>query len=656
MSDDAPEILRSDLQEAYNDYYAGWQRYLEEAVVDMEIHLGAQFTGEEQEWARRNERTLYAFGKSARQVELLSGYEIRNRHLLKIGPVGREDDLACQQHTSLLAWQMSAFYGYEHLSQAFKWGSLVTGSNLFEFWRDRQGLIRFGRRSFNSFLLDPSMSNADLSDCAGILLGRWLHEDKVKALLPDRTEKIDGIPRTQWSRRWHRAPGANQSNKGPNRMYEEWYRLQTKQVPMVVSRFSGAEFSEQDVLRSAQGRMDERMVQYYLANARMPNGMPMFSRYNKAVDWVRLVVYVDGEPVYDGPQPLQLDEYPFVWLHGEWMPECDRDELKLQSFTRGLRSSTRARNRRINQMIDIVETRIQNLRLVREGSLVDKEDAYRSGQGHPVFIKKNAAGSMQEHFQQMPAPDLPPGLFSLCEMLEKEETQARGLNEEIFGSDDKENVPGVLARFRTGQALTGQQGIFDSFRQAKRQIGRKAVKLNQGHLDPIRVARILGEQPDPAFYAPDFAKFDCTPVESVMNDDQQAAAFQQMVGLIQVWPELKAIVPPSMVIAMAPIMAKRELMAAIQQAEQQQQQQAQYQLQNQKILNDLVASQSAMNVGKTQAEIAGARLDQAKAMTEIVNLQQQPRLENLDRMLKLMDVLVRAQQTQQKVQLVGAKQ
>lgn len=655
MSTDSPETLRTDLEEVYQGDYAGWQRYLDAAIIDMEIHLGAQFTAEEQEWSRRSERTLYAFGKSARQVELLSGYEIRNRHLLKIGPIGREDDMACQQHTSLLAWQMSAFGGYEHLSQAFKWGSLVTGSNLFEFWRDRQGMIRFGRRAFNSFLLDPGMSNADLSDCSGILLGRWLHEDKIKSLLPDRTEKIDGIPRMQWSRRWNKAPGANTSDKGRNRMYEEWYRTETRMVPMVVSRFSGAEFSEEAVLQASQGRMDQRAVQYYLSNARMPNGMPMFSRYDKAMDWVRLVLFVDGEPVYDGPQTLKLDEYPFVWMHGEWMPECDRDELKLQSFTRGLRSSTRARNRRINQMIDIVETRIQNLRLIREGSLVDNEDAYRTGQAHPVFIKKNAAGSLLDHFQQQPSPDLPPGLFSLCELLEREETQAKGLNEEIFGSDDRDNVPGVLARFRTGQALTGQQGIFDSFRQAKRLIGRKAVKLNQGHMDPIRVSRILSQNPDPAFYEPDFAKFDCTPVEADLNEDQQAGIFQEMLGLIQVWPELKAIVPPSMVIAMSSIRAKRELMAAVKQAEQQQQQQMQYQLQNQQVLNELVASQSQANIGKTQSEIASARLDAAKTLTEMQALQQQPNLEKADRVLKLMDILIRAQQASQRPQVTGAK-
>jgi hypothetical protein len=656
---DTVENLRTDLQDSYEDDYEGWNNYLRESVTDMEIHLGAQFTHEEQEWAQQNDRTLYAFGKSSRQVELLSGYEIRNRHLLKIGPVGREDDNACRQHTTLLNWQMSLFSGYECLSQAFKWGNLVTGSNLFEFWRDRQGLIRFARRSFNSFLLDRNLSNPDLSDCTHILCGRWLAEDKIKALLPTETEKIEQIPRMQWSQRWNKMPGAQWANKDTQRLYEEWYRPQTRLEAMVVSRLSGAEFTVAEAAAKAKGLMDERMVNYYVDQARMPNGMPMFSRFNKTVDWMRLCLFVDGEPMFDGEQPLMMsatrhfDEYPFVWLHGEWAPECDRDDLKLQSFTRGLRSSTRARNRRINQMIDIVETRLQNVRIVRQDSLVDKEDAYRSGQGHPIFIKKNAAGPLTDHFQQQPSPDLPPGLFSLCELLEREETQAKGLNDEIFGSDDKENVPGILARFRTGQALTGQQGIFDNFRQSKRQIGRKAVKLNQGQMDPIRLQRILAEPPDPAFYENDFAKYDCTPVEAILNEDQQAEAFSQMMSIMQVVPKLMEMVPPSMLVQMAPISVKRELLAAIQAAEQQGQQQMQYQLRNAEILNNLIEAQTMVGVQKAKAESAGAMLDNVKAAVEVQNLQQQPNLDRLDRIIKIMDIAQRAQQAQQKPQLTG---
>jgi hypothetical protein len=657
MSTDPIPSLRTDFQDVYDLAYAGWHNYLREAVTDMEIHLGAQFNAEETAWAEANDRILYPFGKSARQVALLHGYEIRNRHLLKIGPVGREDDNACRQHTALLLWQMNAYGGYETLSDAFKWGSLVTGSNLFEFWRDRDSQIRFGRRSFNAFLLDPGLSRTDLTDCGFIICGRWLDDAKIKALLPLEADRIDQIPYTEFSMRWNRAPHAHDKYKNRQRLYEEWYRPQTRLVPHVVSRLSGGDVSLADLVSgAAKGQMDERAVNYLVDNSRLPNGMPIFSRFQKSTQFIQLTILVDGEPVYDGEQPLKLDEYPFVWLHGEWMPECDRDEIKLQSFTRGLRSTTRARNRRINQLLDIIERQIQNLRLIREDSLVDKEDAYRSGQTHPIVIKKKAQGALLgDHFVQVPSPDIPAGLFAICELLEKEETQVKGLNDEIFGSDDKENVPGILARFRTGQALTGQAGIFDSYREAKRQIGRKAVKLNQAHMKDSQVARILNEAPDPTFREPDFAKYDCTPVEGLLTDTQMEMAYQELAGLCQAFPQLLQLIPPSMLVGMSPISFKPELMNTLKRGEQQQAQQQQLAYRNQEIMNRLIESQSAMGIAKTKSEMAGASLDMAKTMTEIQNLKSQPSLEAFDRVIRLLEIAQKAQQMQQKPQMEGSR-
>lgn len=648
MNPDPINELRSMRDELYQQAYTGWQNFLREAVTDMEVHLGAQFTAEEQAWAEANDRILYPFGKSARQVELLYGYEIRNRHMLKIGPIGRSDDAACRQHTALLHWQMSAFNGYEELSRCFKWGSLVTGSNLFEFWRDREGQLRFGRRSFNTFLLDPGLSHADLSDCGYVIMGRWLDRDRVKGLLPEQADKIDNIPGISASARWSLSPQMLHSDRKDNMLFEELYRPTQEFEPYVVSRMTGTDTSVESLVAEARkSGLDERGVNYWIDNARLPNGIPMFSRFQKPITVIQLTLYVNNETVFDGPQPLKIDEYPFVWLHGEWMPECDRDELKLQSFTRGLRPTTRARNRRINQILDIIERQIQNVRLYREGSLVDKEDAYRSGQTHPIAIKAEAQGSLLDHFAQLPAPEIPSGLFTICELLEREETQVKGLNEEIFGSDDKDNVPGILAKFRTGQALTGQQGIFDSYREAKRQVGRKAVKLNQALMDERRVARIIEEIPDPAFYAPDFAKYDCTPIEAQLSETQQQDAFRQLVELCTVFPKIAELVPPSMIVGMAPISFKPDFMQVLQGNEKQAQQMAMLAMRNQEIMNRLIESQTQVGIAKSKAEQAGTVLDNAKALTELAALAQQPRLDRMDRGIKLLDILQRAQQAQQ---------
>ena len=79
--------------------------FLEQACLDNDYALKAQHSVEEVERADRQGRILHTIDKIGRQINLLHGYEIRNRHILKIGPQGNYDqneDQACNQHTGVI--------------------------------------------------------------------------------------------------------------------------------------------------------------------------------------------------------------------------------------------------------------------------------------------------------------------------------------------------------------------------------------------------------------------------------------------------------------------------------------------------------------------------------------------------------------------------
>lgn len=638
---DTIESQKSDYKDLYQDFYSAWSGFLREGNLDLEMHLGAHFTEKQYKQAELTGRTLIPFNKTARQVELISGYEIRNRHILKIGPVGKNDDEACRQHTALVMQQMCAT-GYDTLSDAFKWGSLVSGSNLFEMYLDREGTVRFTRRPHNTFLLDPSFTLATLENCRNILTGQWLHEEEVKLLLPADADKIDKIKPTKSQGRWTDYSRFNR--KDYIRLYEEWWSLETKFEDFVISRVTGDEipfkqFAKHPQIGGASNASD------IIINMKMPNGMPLWSKYKKPTKKVKLVVFVDGEPVWDGDNPTGLDEYNFVWLGGEWAPECDRDELKLRSLTRKLRMPQCARDRRLNQAIDIIESQIMSGTVEKEGAIQNREELYKSGQGKHIVVDKDFAGNILEAVQPFQGRDVPPGVFNLIEILDREETETTGLNEEIFGSDDKD-VPGVLARFRTGQALTGQQGLFQGFRRAKWQVGIKLVKLNQKFMNPQRIMRALSEWPAQDFYVPDFTKFDCTPVEGLLTDTQRQLWYLELKQLNQEFP---GIIPPSYIFENAPIQNPRELVERIKQQEQQQMQMTLLQLQTKQAVDQLMQSEAQWNIAKTQSEVVGAGLEQAKTMTEIQKLRAAPQLEVIDRYLKLMELMQNSQNAQRQL-------
>ena len=142
--------------------------------------------------------------------------------------------------------------------------------------------------------------------------------------------------------------------------------------------------------------------------------MPIFSTLTKSIPTVRLQVFVDDEPMREGPEPLGIDDYPYVWVAGTFVPECAHDGRKLQGLVRVAREPQRAMNRRISQMLDIIESQLRALRIIRENSIVNEEDAWKAGQG-VTLVAKESAEAFDNIFRQMDGVDIQPGMFQVTQ-------------------------------------------------------------------------------------------------------------------------------------------------------------------------------------------------------------------------------------------------
>lgn len=655
----AENTLKSEKTDVYDYCYDGWSDCLEQSQIDLAYYCGAQWTYDELMKAEDADRQLHTLDKTARQVNLLHGYEIRNRHILKIGPVGKpheQEDEACRQHTSMIMALM-ANGGNTVRSNCFKWGSLVQGSNLLEFWRDRDGILRFGRLGWNQFLLDPALIKTNLSDCENILTGRWISKDKVKMLVP--TADIDDITPLKFGERWPYLGEPALGNKAENRMYEEWWRRKTEYIPTVISRVTGQEVPFEEFANKFYNG-DKKFANYRIKELRLPDGSPAVSKYNKEVNKVRLTVYVDNEAVWDGDNPLKMRDYNFVWYHGDWCPESPRDELKLRSFVRRIREPQRAFNRRMNQIYDIIESQIQSGRITRSKYLLNPEDVHKSGQGLVFHATDEFPDNLRldDLVHQMTGSPVDAGLFQALELTDKAETDAGGLNQEIFGSDDKD-IPGILHSYRTGQALTGQAGIFQGFRDANAQVGIKGVRLVQLNYSPQMVAQILNEMPTDGFYDEDLTRFSCTPVEGLLTDTQQMLFYQELKILRETDEQMRLLIPPSLLVKYFPGQSQRELVQAIKQAEQQQAQTAQrdkqmqdtmMQLQIQQTKGQIVANRgiAAAQQAKAVEDISDAALNRVKVLAEINDI-------GAGRILELVNLGIQFEQIKQQNREVTAK-
>ena len=86
---------------------------------------------------------------------------------------------------------------------------------------------------------------------------------------------------------------------------------------------------------------------------------------------------------------------------------------------------------------------------------------------------------------------------------------------------------------RQRQGLIIIQEIFDNLRFAKKMLGKRYAKTVQSNYSPQKVARILNQQPAPAFYTKDFQKYDCVIDDAINSPTQREYNFHKLMWFHQ---------------------------------------------------------------------------------------------------------------------------
>ena len=620
--------LKADFNEAYETAHSYWAPFLFEAKTDLAVMLGDQWDPSAKRYLERQRRAALVFNKVRRVVKLIEGYQRKNRLALKVDPVEGSDEKTASQLSALVQWQMQYANGYNVMSDAFAAGALKTGINLVNLFMDYtqdplNGDIRMKRTPFNRFLLDPSFSERDLSDCSFICRREMLSPDAIRAILPAGVRSVvdnlspKGGPDGKYE--YGAAPG------GPataNLMrYDEFWRRTYHPVKILMDPLTG---------RSAQWKGDSGRLSDLLSS------LPRLRVIEAVKKSVEMAVFVEDVLAYSGPEPSGMDDYPFVPVMGFFEPEYEEASLKLQGIVRCMRDPQTEVNKRRSKMLDIIDSEISTGWKARENSVVNPESLYQSGQGQVVWMR----GEMDEA-QRLHPPDVPAGLLQLSEILDRDIMEIPGANSELFGMAEGANiqVAGVLAKMRQAAGLTILQDIFDNYRLAKKLVGVKLISMIQNNYSAAKTARIINENPTAEFYTRDFGKYDAVAVEGVLSDTQRQMYFTQLLNMKQ----MGAPIPWDAILDAAPIDDKSGLKKAAAAGENAQKRAARDQeLANSlrkaaaraKIQNDLAGA--AQKRTAARENLAGAALERIRTAKEIAAMDDE-RLIKLISMAKSME-------------------
>jgi hypothetical protein len=516
--DQHKEIVK-DFGESYERAYQLWNTFYAEAYKDLSYYLGNQWSLEELAYLNNQRRSSFTYNKIRRLINLVQGYQRKNRLATVISPIENASEDTAQILSDCVQYVMQNADGYETISDAFK-GALTTGLSFLSPYMDYRndpvsGDIKFHRDDWNAVIMDPFFTKKDLSDCSFIARRKYLSRTEIISLLPDKEDVIMGLPWGSRDDKFTYLPYARQWGMQKLLNYNEYWRTKWEIKDVLVDMQTG-ETKEWDGDRKRLRLFREQF--------------PNVEVIKKPVRSVELGVIVEGELLYYGKDPWGLNDYPFVPFMAIFEPSYDLFTWKCQSLVRIVRDPQTELNKRRSKMVDIIDSQLNSGWIAKTNSVSNPTSLYKSGQGQVIFLKPEA---QMTDVQRLEAPGINPSMFQLEAEFEKDIMEIAGVNSELFGmsENDKIETAGILSKMRQSAGLVNLQDLFDGLRESQKLLGRKVLQMIQKNYTPEKIKLITKKEATPEFFSKTFSQYDVVVEEGLLTDTQKQAQFAQLMTL-----------------------------------------------------------------------------------------------------------------------------
>jgi hypothetical protein len=622
-----PASPQEKIRTAYNRAFINWQAWWVEAYRDQSFYLNNQWTAQERFYLQQENRPDYVFNLCRRAVNMVQGYERKNRLSLVVEAVELSSSKTADIFTKCMYHVMRESRGHYAISDAFK-GALTTGIGWIGVEMDYRedplnGDVKLKFYPWNSILPDPFFTQRDLSDCDFLVRRSYMDKQEAISRFPEKEEMISKMQGNMRDDLFTFLPEQRIFQSQNLLAYTEYWEQQWKEIHVVINPLTLQEI-EVTARNSKQ-----------LAPLLKIDGIKSFKRQKKVIKWYGML---NNEVVAEGEDPFGVNEYPFVPIIAVYEPEYDLYQYKLQSMIRCIRDPQIEFNKRISKMTDLIDSQINSGWLVKKSKFDNYADFYKTGQGRVIFAKDHA--DLMGDARKLEPGQIPQGLFEMQQLFNQLCMNIFGGNEELLASADDDKA-GILSMLRQGAALVNLQDLFDNLRQSKEIIGNKIVRLIQGNWTPEKVFMVTKEKPTPEFYFKNFGKYDSVCVEAPLTETQRQLHAQQLLSL----KEMGAPISWKRILEKMPFQGEADLVEEVAQAEQQQQQMAQAQMQAEQqdktVVNHLLIEEARSKnalakerLAKAEEDRSGAALNRAKTASEIDSI-------DMDGINKFIDTIVK---------------
>lgn len=657
--------IRSEFLENYRYSHDFWAPFVKDAQVYTLAASG--YT-----WSDDERRALIAEGREPlelniirRPLQFFSGYLRDNINEIIYAPVEGSDQKTADQLTKLGYYVWDKGQGFpvflDAADEAFKSGIALCGVQM-DYSKDFiNGDLRFYKRTYNSFYLDPTFENIDLSDCSNAITRDLIDRNFAKQLLPFVDPKqIDDIQqgyRDDKFMQYH--PQFTTFSRKRNLLaYDQYYKRVTRMRKFLVDEETSfyrdiTDLPSDDIAKLKLGirRFDEMRRDAEILGID-ENDIPQVKIMDVERGFVELNIMLNGQRVYNGDDKTGINQtYPFVPLICYMEPSIWLPSQRLQGIAACNWSAQRQFNKRHMKIVDMMDSTISTGYKYIIGSVPDISDMQQSGQNKLVGVSGNPddAPLGLDSVQQLNGGSANGSLIEYQQVLDKLTLTLSNVTESVLGIDDHSNtqISGRHAQVMIAQGLRGNRKIMDNVETAQQILGGLVMTTMQTHYPPGKVKRILAEDPTPQFYDKQFEQYDAVIKEGVRSKSQKDAYYYELVNLKR---DGIVDVPQAEIVRALQMSGLSDLEQAIQKQDEMKASQAALLMQKEQGEMELTGAKKESELGlaqerrsrvisnlslkderesEAQQNIAQAALDRAKTITEIASL-------NDDRILKVL--------------------
>ena len=657
--------IRSEFLENYRYAHDYWQPFVKDAEVYTLAASGYTWSERERKALAAEGREPIEFNITRRPLQYFSGYLRDNVNQIIYGPVEGSDQKTADQFTELSYYIWDKGQGYPNFLDAadegLKSGIALCGIRM-DYSNDFvNGDIKFYKRTYNSFYLDPTFESIDLSDCGYAITRDLINRESAKQLLHNVDPKvIDDVAtgfRDDKFMTYH--PQFTTFSRNKNLLaYDQYYRRTTRNREYLVDLDNSfhRDITELPSDEKRQLKQGIKKLQQDREDAEILNlnldEFPNVEIRTVGRPYVDLHVMLNGQDVWSGEDDTGIVEtYPFVPMLCYMEPSIWMPSQRIQGMAASQYSAQRQFNKRHMKIIDMMDSVISTGYKYLIGAVPDPTDLQQSGQNRIIGVsadpEKAPAGLAS--VEQLSGVNINPAIMEYQAVLDKLTLTLGNVTEPSVGMEAKNTlVSGRLAQVQIAQNLMSNRKVFDNIDTSQQILGSLILKVIQNKYPAGKVRRIINEDPTEQFYNQEFEQFDAVVKEGVRSKSQKDAYYYELVNLKR---DGIVDVPQGEILNALQMAGKSDLEEAVEKQQEQQQVQQQKIDEQERLAMELGNSQKEQNLAlaqerrarvisniglaterASQAEEnrADAALARAKTITEIATLED-------DRILKVLE-------------------